>query len=91
MFPSLLAMAPDYAESIVDFRYRQLGAAKENAKQFNFSGALYPWTAGRFGNCTGVGPCNDYEVSSAVSQTASESIDIFSFHSTISMPISLSP
>ncbi|GAA6008844.1 hypothetical protein JCM11491_003805 [Sporobolomyces phaffii] len=61
MFPALLAMAPEYAESIVDFRYRQLGAAKENAKQYNLPGALYPWTAGRFGNCTGVGPCIDYE------------------------------
>ncbi|GAA5927993.1 alpha,alpha-trehalase ATH1 [Sporobolomyces koalae] len=61
MFPSLLALQPEYAESIVDFRYRQLGAAKENAQQFNLSGALYPWTAARFGNCTGVGPCHDYE------------------------------
>ncbi|GAA5985292.1 hypothetical protein JCM5350_005577 [Sporobolomyces pararoseus] len=63
MYPALLALVPDYAESIVDFRFRQLGAAIENSKQFNFSseGALYPWTAGRFGNCTGVGPCNDYE------------------------------
>ncbi|GAA5880894.1 hypothetical protein JCM3774_003235 [Rhodotorula dairenensis] len=61
MFPSLLAMWPDYAESIVDFRYRQLGAAKVNAAQYNLSGALYPWTGARFGNCTGVGPCYNYE------------------------------
>ncbi|GAA5888338.1 hypothetical protein JCM5296_003292 [Sporobolomyces johnsonii] len=61
MFPSLLALFPQYAESIVDFRYRQLGAAMENAQIYNLSGALYPWTAGRFGNCTGVGPCYDYE------------------------------
>ena len=38
------------------YRFRQLGAARENSQQFNRSGALYPWTAGRFGNCTGVGP-----------------------------------
>lgn len=61
MYPGLLALQPDYAESIVDFRYRQLGAAKENAKQYNLPGALYPWTAGRYGNCTGTGPCIDYE------------------------------
>ncbi|GAA5992775.1 hypothetical protein JCM10908_006927 [Rhodotorula pacifica] len=61
MFPSLLAMWPDYAESIVDFRYRQLGAAQVNAAKYNLSGALYPWTGARFGNCTGVGPCYDYE------------------------------
>lgn len=80
MYPSLLAIQPDFAEvsstspfaelkrdslivslpqSIVDFYYRQYGAAQENAKQFNSSGVLYPWTAGRFGNCTGVGPCYD--------------------------------
>ncbi|KII91942.1 carbohydrate-binding module family 32 protein [Plicaturopsis crispa FD-325 SS-3] len=61
MFPSLLALFPSYAESITNFRYRQLGAAKENVKQFNRSGAIYPWTGARFGNCTGVGPCYDYE------------------------------
>ncbi|GAA6031033.1 hypothetical protein JCM8097_003971 [Rhodosporidiobolus ruineniae] len=61
MYPSLLALHPSYAESIIDFRYRQLGAAQENAQKYNLSGALYPWTAGRFGNCTGVGPCYDYE------------------------------
>lgn len=44
------------SQSIVDFRYRQLGAAKVNAAQYNLSGALYPWTGARFGNCTGVGP-----------------------------------
>lgn len=43
-------------QSIVDFRYRQLGAAQVNAAQYNLSGALYPWTGARFGNCTGVGP-----------------------------------
>ncbi|GAA5981976.1 hypothetical protein JCM11641_006816 [Rhodosporidiobolus odoratus] len=61
MYPGLLALFPSYAESIVDFRYRQLGAAMENAAEYNLSGALYPWTSGRFGNCTGVGPCYDYE------------------------------
>lgn len=59
MYPGLLALFPSYAESIVDFRYRQLGAAMENAAEYNLSGALYPWTSGRFGNCTGVGPCYD--------------------------------
>ncbi|KAG8988480.1 alpha,alpha-trehalase ath1 [Tulasnella sp. JGI-2019a] len=61
MFPGLNALFPLYAESITNFRYRQLGAAQENAKLFNVSGSLYPWTAGRFGNCTGVGPCYNYE------------------------------
>lgn len=56
MFPSLLALFPSYAESITNFRYRQLGAAEENSKEFNRSGALYPWMGARFGNCTFVTP-----------------------------------
>lgn len=55
MYPSLLALHPDYASSIVNFRARQYGAAIENVKQYNRSGLLYPWTAARFGNCTGIG------------------------------------
>ncbi|KAG8864784.1 alpha,alpha-trehalase ath1 [Tulasnella sp. 330] len=48
MFPGLNALFPSYAESITNFRFRQLGAAQENSGQFNRSGALYPWTAGRY-------------------------------------------
>lgn len=61
IFPSLLALFPSYAQSITNFRSRQLGAAQENVKAFNRSGAIWPWTGGRYGNCTGVGPCYDYE------------------------------
>ncbi|BGP14872.1 hypothetical protein JCM10213_003772 [Rhodosporidiobolus nylandii] len=61
MYPGLLALHPSYAESVVDFRYRQLGQAQQNAASYNLSGALYPWTGGRTGKCTGVGPCYDYE------------------------------
>ncbi|ORY91787.1 glycoside hydrolase family 65 protein [Leucosporidium creatinivorum] len=61
MFPSLLALFPSFSESIVDFYVKQFGAAQENAKQYNQSGALYPWLGARFGNCTGAGPCFDYE------------------------------
>ncbi|GAA5861901.1 hypothetical protein JCM8547_008590 [Rhodosporidiobolus lusitaniae] len=67
MYPGLLALYPDYAESVVDFRYRQLGGAQQNARDRNYSfvndssPALYPWTGARFGNSTGVGPAYDYE------------------------------
>ncbi|KAM0788656.1 hypothetical protein ACM66B_002758 [Microbotryomycetes sp. NB124-2] len=61
MYPSLLALHPDYALNGLNFRSKQYGRALENAKQYNSSGVLYPWTAARFGNCTGVGPCYDYE------------------------------
>ncbi|GAM42167.1 acid trehalase [Talaromyces pinophilus] len=40
---------------------RLLPQAIENARFYNYSGALYPWTSGRFGNCTGTGVCKDYQ------------------------------
>ncbi|KAF9094092.1 alpha,alpha-trehalase ath1 [Mortierella sp. AD031] len=61
MYPSLLSLFPNYAMSINNYRTKNLGAAMENAKQFNRSGLLYPWVAFRYGNCTGIGPCYDYE------------------------------
>jgi trehalose/maltose hydrolase-like predicted phosphorylase len=77
MYPGLLALTPDFANSILNYRFKNLGAAMQNAKQYNRTGALYPWTGypfpplfshnshswyrARFGNCTGVGPCFDYE------------------------------
>ncbi|KAG0070017.1 alpha,alpha-trehalase ath1 [Linnemannia elongata] len=61
MYPSLLSLFPDYAMSINNYRTKNLGAAMKNAKQFNRSGLLYPWVAFRYGDCTGIGPCYDYE------------------------------
>ncbi|KAG0309487.1 alpha,alpha-trehalase ath1 [Dissophora globulifera] len=61
MYPSLLSLFPDYAMSINNYRSKNLGAAIENVKQFNRSGLLYPWVSFRFANCTGIGPCYDYE------------------------------
>ncbi|KAI8599163.1 glycosyl hydrolase family 65 central catalytic domain-containing protein [Dissophora ornata] len=61
MYPSLLSLFPDYAMSINNYRSKNMGAAMENAKSFNRSGLLYPWVSFRFGNCTGIGPCYDYE------------------------------
>ncbi|KAG0364106.1 alpha,alpha-trehalase ath1 [Gamsiella multidivaricata] len=61
MYPSLLSLFPDYAMSINNYRSKNLGVAIENVKKFNRSGLLYPWVSFRFGNCTGIGPCYDYE------------------------------
>lgn len=44
MFPGLLVLSPDYAQSIINYREKNLGAALQNAKQYNLTGALYPWT-----------------------------------------------
>lgn len=59
--PGLLLLHPDYAESIVDYRWKIYNQSMENAAQYNRSGVLYAWTSGRTGKCTGTGPCSDYE------------------------------
>ncbi|ORZ05353.1 Six-hairpin glycosidase-like protein [Lobosporangium transversale] len=61
MYPSLLSLFPDYAMSINNYRSKNLDQAYKNAQQYNRSGLLYPWVAFRYGNCTGIGPCYDYE------------------------------
>jgi trehalose/maltose hydrolase-like predicted phosphorylase len=33
--------------------------AEENG--FSSEAIIYPWTSGRYGNCTGTGPCVDYQ------------------------------
>ena len=45
MFPTLLLTHPDIARSLVAFRSQTLPAARENAKQNKFRGAMYPWEA----------------------------------------------
>src|SRR2546423_8168304 len=44
MYPGLLVLTPDFASSILNYRSKNLGAAMQNAKQYNRTGALYPWT-----------------------------------------------
>jgi trehalose/maltose hydrolase-like predicted phosphorylase len=45
MFPALLAQHPDIAQVMVDYRYATLPAAKRNAANNGYAGALYPWTS----------------------------------------------
>lgn len=52
MFPSLLLTHPDVARSLVAFRSRTLGAARENARANGFGGAMYPWEADELGRET---------------------------------------
>jgi trehalose/maltose hydrolase-like predicted phosphorylase len=52
MFPSLLVTHPDVARSLVAFRQRTLGAARENARSNGFQGAMYPWEADELGHET---------------------------------------
>ena len=43
MMPALIVQHPDYAKSIVDYRFKTLAQAKKNAKAHSFAGAEYPW------------------------------------------------
>ncbi|KAI5460919.1 Six-hairpin glycosidase-like protein [Mariannaea sp. PMI_226] len=61
VYPSVLALYPQYAAGINSYRGRLLGQAVENAQFYGCAGSLYPWTSGRFGNCTGTGACRRYQ------------------------------
>ncbi len=43
MMPALIVQHPDYARSIIAYRFKLLGQAKKNAKMHGFAGAEYPW------------------------------------------------
>lgn len=71
MHPGLVASHPEAAKRIPAYRaakYPQarsniqtVFASSKNQSHFSPSAAVYPWTSGRFGNCTGTGPCWDYQ------------------------------
>ena len=72
MFPSLVVAHPEASKQIVQYREAKFMQAQRNfdtaftSSQRNKTGefieaAVFPWTSGRFGNCTGTGPCFDYE------------------------------
>lgn len=61
ILPSLLPFFPETAKQINNYRNASLSQAKLNAQQYGYEGAVYPWTSGRFANCTSTGPCVDYE------------------------------
>jgi trehalose/maltose hydrolase-like predicted phosphorylase len=71
MQPGLTTSHPEAAERITNYRVEKYGMAQENIMtnyagsqnktQFSSSAAIYPWTSGRFGNCTSTGPCWDYQ------------------------------
>jgi trehalose/maltose hydrolase-like predicted phosphorylase len=50
MFPALLLMHPGMAKSMVNFRFKTLDAAKQNAKMNGYNGAMYPWESDELGN-----------------------------------------
>lgn len=71
MQPGLVASHPEASERFTNFRTVQYAQAQDNIKtayagsknqtHFSPSAAIFPWTSGRFGNCTATGPCWDYQ------------------------------
>lgn len=71
MQPGLVAAFPESAKRITNYRaakYQQAianvktaYASSQNKTVFSQDAAIFPWTSGRYGNCTGTGPCWDYE------------------------------
>ena len=43
MFPAILALHPEMAKSLVEYRYQRLDAAKRNAFNHGYKGAMFPW------------------------------------------------
>jgi trehalose/maltose hydrolase-like predicted phosphorylase len=71
MQPGLVAAFPAAGQGIAKYRtarYQQAMAnvktayqSSQNKTHFSANAAIFPWTSGRFGNCTATGPCWDYE------------------------------
>jgi trehalose/maltose hydrolase-like predicted phosphorylase len=49
MFPAILVMHPEIAKSMVEYRYQRLDAAKRNAFNRGYKGAMYPWESAESG------------------------------------------
>lgn len=71
MQPGLVTSHPEASQRFTNFRVAKYAQAQENIKTsfsgsqnqtyFSPSAAIFPWTSGRFGNCTATGPCWDYQ------------------------------
>lgn len=50
MFPALLVLHPEMAKSMIEYRYRRLQQAKDNAFAHGFKGVMFPWESAASGN-----------------------------------------
>ncbi len=49
MYPSILVLHPEMARSLVEYRYNRLAAAKKNAFNHGYKGAMFPWESAATG------------------------------------------
>ena len=50
MYPPLLMMQPDIARSILEYRFKRLDAARQNAFSHGYKGAMFPWESSDAGS-----------------------------------------
>jgi len=43
MYPPLLVLQPEIAKSLLEYRFRRLAAARQNAFSHGYKGAMFPW------------------------------------------------
>ncbi len=49
MFPAILVLHPEMARSLVEYRYQRLEAARRNAFNHGYKGAMFPWESAESG------------------------------------------
>ena len=49
MFPGLLVLHPELAKSMIEYRFQRLEAAKRNAFNRGYKGAMFPWESAETG------------------------------------------
>ncbi|OIR08409.1 kojibiose phosphorylase [mine drainage metagenome] len=49
MYPAILVLHPEMAKSLVEYRFQRLEAAKRNAFNHGFKGAMFPWESAATG------------------------------------------
>ena len=49
MYPSILVLHPEIAQSLMEYRFQRLDAAKRNAFSKGFKGAMFPWESAETG------------------------------------------
>ncbi|MBN8838000.1 MAG: glycoside hydrolase family 65 protein [Sphingobacteriia bacterium] len=49
MYPAILVLHPEMAKSMIEYRYQRLEAAKRNAFNHGYKGAMFPWESAASG------------------------------------------
>ncbi|MDD2792706.1 MAG: glycoside hydrolase family 65 protein [Sediminibacterium sp.] len=49
MYPAILVLHPEMAKSLVEYRYQRLQAARRNAFNHGYKGAMFPWESAASG------------------------------------------